>query len=174
MQHNHRKAILLEQNISIMQKLNTGTLDPYEKISQSANVFARLLLLRVNRKISNSDPLPETLLPVPSNNSVKNNNIASLAVSLNSGINPQFTAIEYKAKGNHAFKLQQFERAINSYDLAIKKDKTLKEAWFNRALCLIKLNRNQLALDDLVEAVKLDLCYTKAIYHQVKHLISRN
>jgi len=57
--------------------------------------------------------------------------------------------------GNVHLQMKEFQRAIDDYTMAIKYDSSLGEAYYNRALILLFLRENKLAVKDLSKAGEL-------------------
>lgn len=73
--------------------------------------------------------------------------------------------------GNVHLQMKQFQRAIDDFTMAIKYDSHLGEAYYNRALTLIYLRKNELATKDLSKAGELGI--TDA-YVVMKRFIGNN
>ena len=63
---------------------------------------------------------------------------------------------DHFAEGNRLYKLNRFEDAIVSYDMAIKHNPTYSAAYLNRGICLTKLNRLDEALASCDMVIKHD------------------
>lgn len=59
--------------------------------------------------------------------------------------------------GNVHLQMKQFQRAIDDFTMAIKYDSHLGEAYYNRALTLLYLRKNELAIKDLSKAGELGI-----------------
>lgn len=71
--------------------------------------------------------------------------------------------------GNVHLQMQEFHKAIDDYSLAIKYEKNLAEAYYNRGLTLLFLGENKLANSDLSKAGELGI---KEAYAVIKRFIN--
>ena len=71
--------------------------------------------------------------------------------------------------GNVHLQMQEFHKAIDDYSLAIKYEKNLAEAYYNRGLTLLFLGEKELANNDLSKAGELGI---KEAYAVIKRFIN--
>ena len=71
--------------------------------------------------------------------------------------------------GNVHLQMQEFHKAIDDYSLAIKYEKNLAEAYYNRGLTLLFLGEKDLANSDLSKAGELGI---KEAYAVIKRFIN--
>ncbi len=71
--------------------------------------------------------------------------------------------------GNVHLQMQEFQKAIDDYTLAIKYEKNLAEAYYNRGLTLLFLGEKELANSDLSKAGELGI---KEAYAVIKRFIN--
>ena len=71
--------------------------------------------------------------------------------------------------GNIHLQMQEFHKAIDDYSLAIKYEKNLAEAYYNRGLTLLFLGEKDLANSDLSKAGELGI---KEAYAVIKRYIN--
>jgi tetratricopeptide (TPR) repeat protein len=71
--------------------------------------------------------------------------------------------------GNVHLQMQEFHKAIDDYSLAIKYEKNLAEAYYNRGLTLLFLGEKELANSDLSKAGELGI---KEAYAVIKRFIN--
>ncbi|RDC63921.1 tetratricopeptide repeat protein [Adhaeribacter pallidiroseus] len=74
------------------------------------------------------------------------------------------TAQEHLQNGIVKHKQQDFKGAIKEYDKALKTDRDLKDAYFNRGTCELAIKNYNSALQDFTKAIELDPKYIKAYY----------
>ena len=71
--------------------------------------------------------------------------------------------------GNIHLQMQEFHKAIDDYTFAIKYEKNLAEAYYNRGLTLLFLGEKELANSDLSKAGELGI---KEAYAVIKRFIN--
>ena len=72
------------------------------------------------------------------------------------------TGMFWKQKGNEAFKVKNYQLALEHYSKAIELNSSESVFFSNRARCFKNLNRYEQALKDAQEAVELDVDNIKA------------
>ncbi len=83
------------------------------------------------------------------------------------------TAQDHLQSGIVKHKQQDFKGAIKDYDKALKTDKDLKDAYFNRGTCELALKDYNSALKDFNRAIELDPKYIKAYYSRATVYVSQ-
>lgn len=74
------------------------------------------------------------------------------------------TAEEYLQSGLEKHNKEDYSGAINDYTLAIKADKKLKTAYFNRGACELALKNLETAMEDFNKAIEIDPNYPDPHY----------
>ena len=82
----------------------------------------------------------------------------------------QLSGAEYRERADLAYQRQEYEEAIDDYDMAIQMDPEDVQAYINRGLVKIELKQYPEALIDFDYAIDLDLNNADAYYHADKEL----
>ena len=82
-------------------------------------------------------------------------------------------AIEHKEEGNRLFAKQDYQKALEQYELAIVCDPTLAAAWLNKGITLKKLSNNEKAILAFEKALTLNEDYHKARQYLVTTLLAQ-
>ena len=82
------------------------------------------------------------------------------------------TANEFLQSGITKHNSKDFEGAIKDYTKAIKEDKNLKDAYFNRGVCEQALKDNKSAKKDFDKTIELDPKFAKAYYSRATISVS--
>ncbi|MGC4058270.1 MAG: tetratricopeptide repeat protein [Chitinophagaceae bacterium] len=80
---------------------------------------------------------------------------------------------DYLQRGIEKHKQQDFKGAIKEYDLAIKEDKTNRDAYYNRGNCELAVKDFQSATADFSKAIELDPDFEKAYYGRASVSVSQ-
>lgn len=83
------------------------------------------------------------------------------------------TAEDYLKSGIAKHNVKDFEGAIKEYSNAIKADKNLRDAYFNRSACELALQDFKAAKKDLDKTIELDPAFVKAYYSRATVLVSQ-
>ncbi len=82
-------------------------------------------------------------------------------------------AIEHKEEGNRLFAKQDYQKALEQYELAIICDPTLAAAWLNKGITLKKLSNNEEAILAFEKVLTLNEDYHKARQYLVATLLAQ-
>lgn len=96
-----------------------------------------------------------------------------LAVTI-SGLSFGQSADQFLKSGIEKHNSKDFEGAIKEYSKAIKADKNLRDAYFNRGICELSLRDFKAARKDLDKTIELDPKFVKAYYSRATVLVSQN
>ena len=83
------------------------------------------------------------------------------------------TANEFLKSGIEKHNSKDFEGAIKDYTKAIKSDKNLQDAYFNRGICELALQDFKSAKKDLDKTIEIDPKFVKAYYSRATVLVSQ-
>lgn len=83
------------------------------------------------------------------------------------------TANEFLKNGIEKHNAKDFEAAIEEYSKAMKQDKNLRDAYFNRGICELALKDFKNSIKDFDKTIELDSDFVKAYYSRATVLISQ-
>ena len=83
-------------------------------------------------------------------------------------------ASNFFIRGNQKWKEKEYREALKWYNEAIEKDPKLSDAYFNRGLVYLTIEKPEEALSDFEQAFKLDPSFSAALFKKVEALQTLN
>lgn len=131
---------------------------PPRQSSHPSDTFGPTIPLQPSVHVDTSGTRPSPL--------TETSMVNSQEASDNSTVDPAVRFAQSKEKGNLLVKQNLFEEAVACYTHCIAINPENVAVYTNRALCYLRLEQNQLAIDDTTEALRLQPNNVKALFRR--------